>query len=268
MKNQMKNRNEVMESRKKKSPRGSAAGGHGAVKNRRRRKIIVWCAAVLGTLVLLALIGAWLTFSGYRDYSAPQLGEKHYLLLRRIATDLRKNRELDEAELQFTPEEMGLLLDIVRHSSQFVPTREKLPPPESFLLQYDKFGGFRGVGPVPVAGKWCFGGMIYVSGVLYLEKRGDKVEAEVENIRFGRFDLPFPISVDTLVPGWRDRLADEFSRGYMKAIKTIRAKRDGSFVLIYRPQELRKPLKKQLTKLRENCSGELKVPLTELIKAL
>ena len=257
-----------MEGKKKKSPRGSAAGGRGAGKNRRRRKIIIWCAAVIGTLLLLTLIGAWLTFSGYRDYSAPKLGEKHYLLLRRIATDLRKNRDLEDAELQFTPEEMGLLLDIVRHSSQFVPTREKLPPPESFLLEYDKSGGLRGIAPIPVTGPWCFGGKIYVSGELFLEKSGKKVDVEVENLRFGRFDLPFPVSVDTLVPGWRERLEDEFSREYMKAIKGIRTKRDGTFVLTYRPQELRKPLKKQLTRLRENCSGELKVPLTELIKAL
>ena len=257
-----------MEKKKKKSARKSSSGGVGAGKFPRRKKMLVWCAAVLGVLLLLALIGMWLTFSGYRQYPAPKLGEKHYLFLRRIATDLRNNRDRDEAELRFTPEEMGLLLDIVRHSSQFVPSREKVPPPENFLLEYPDVGGVKGVVPIPVAGKWCFGGKIYVSAVLYLEKIGNKVDAEVEELRFGRFDLPFPVGIDTLVPNWRARLQDELSREHMLAVKGIRSQRDGTVVLTYRPQELRKPLKRQLTRLRKNCSGELKMPINELIKAL
>lgn len=260
-----------MKTKKKKSPRRPSPGGSGAGKSgksSRRRKALVWCAAVLGSLLLLILLGAWLTFSGYRDYSAPKLGEKHYLLLRRIATDLRNNREKTDAELRFTPEEMGLLLDIIRHSSQFVPNREAVPPPENFLLEYHRDGGLLGIAPIPVAGRWCFGGKIYVSAVLYFEKDGDKVEAEVEKLRFGRFDLPFPVGVDTLAPGWKDRLRDELSREHLKAVKDVHSERDGTFVLVYRPQELRKPLKEQLTRLRKNSSGELKMPLNELIKAL
>jgi hypothetical protein len=104
--------------------------------------------------------------------------------------------------------------------------------------------------------------------VLYFEKDGDKVEAEVEKLRFGRFDLPFPVGVDTLAPGWKDRLRNELSREHLKAVKDVHSERDGTFVLVYRPQELRKPLKEQLTRLRKNSSGELKMPLNELIKAL
>jgi hypothetical protein len=256
----------MMDKNKKKPVPRSSSGG--SKKNPRRRKVLIWCAAVLGALFLLLLLVAWLIFSGYRQYPAPKLGEKHYLLLRRIATDLRVNRDREEASLRFTAVEMALLLDIIRHSSQFVPHREMVPQPENFMLEYKADGGLRAVAPIPVAGKWCFGGNIYVSGVLYLEKFENKVDAEVEDLRFGRFDMRLPVSVDTLVPGWRERLSAELSQDHMRAIKGIRAERDGTLVLTYRPQELRKPLKRQLTRLRKNCSGELKMPLNELIKAL
>ena len=233
------------------------------------RKVLIWCGIVLGTLLLLTLIALWMTFSGYRDFPEPKLDERHYLFLRRLATDMRNNRDLGEAELRFAPEDMDLLLDIVRHASQFAPGRsKKLPPPKNFMLKYDRNNGVYGAAPIPVAGEWLFGGKIYVSGALRLEKEEKKLNAEVKKLGFGRFDLPLPFGVDTFVPDWRQKLEKAFSGEIMSAVKSIRTESDGTVVLVYRPQDLRKPLKKRLTQLEERCSGELKLPIRQLINAL
>ena len=231
------------------------------------RLALIWCGSILGALLLLVLIGLWLTFSGYRSYSAPRLDDRHYQLLRRLASDLRNNRTKPEASLSFKPAEVQYLLDIVRHLSQLAPDRQQVPPAESFMLEYEGRGVNFAV-PLPVTGSWCFGGKIYVSGFFWMEKHGNDLLAEVPKLRFGRFDLPFPVGIDRLVPGWRKRLKKELSREFMTSIRSLSAERDGTLVLVYRPQELRRPLKKRLDKVQEHSSGELRVLIDQIIKAL
>lgn len=232
-----------------------------------RCKALVWCAAVLGALALLLLLLAWLTFSSYRDLSAPQLGEPHYLLLRRLATTMRNNRKLKEATIRLSPQEVNQLFDIVRHASQFVPDRQA-PPPKSFMLRYRDDGGVFVSAPAPVAGAWCFGGKIYVSGLLYFEKQDDEVIADVPKLRFGRADLPVPGGLNTVYPAWKTQLKEALPEEFMTAVRSLHTERDGTVVLVYRPQEIRRPLKKQLSKVEDRCSGELKLPLGQLIKSL
>ena len=239
--------------------------------SRKKKKVILWSAilgGVLAVVALLTLLGAWLTFSPCRDYSAPELDEPHFLLLRRIATDLRKNRNLNEAELRLSPDEVDMLLDIVRHSSQFVKGKKPLPPPKSLMFRYRKNGSFFFSAPIPVAEEWCFGGNIYVSGELLFVKNGDEVVSDMTDLRFGRVDLPVPGGLDTVRPSWKQDVKKSLPPEFMNSVRSINAERDGTLVVVYRPRELRKPLKKQLTKLQKNCSGELKVTLEQLIKAL
>ncbi len=231
------------------------------------RKVLIWSAAILGALALSALLLAWLTFSSYRDLSAPQLGEPHYLLLRRLATMMRSNRKLKEATLRLSPQEVDQLFDIVRHASQFVPERQ-MPPPRSFMLRYRDDGGVFVSAPAPVAGEWCFGGKVYVSGLLYFEKQEDEVIVDMPRLSFGRADVPIPGGLDTVYPSWKKELKEALPAEFMTAVKSLHSERDGSVVLVYRPQELRRPLKKQLSKVEERCSGELKLPLGQLIKSL
>ena len=231
------------------------------------RRILKGCGILVGVLLLLGLIGVFLAFSGYRDYSAPRLDDRHYQLLRRFASELRNNRRKREATIVFSPEEAQYFLDVVRHMSQLVPDRRQVPPAESFMLEYEN-GGVKFAVPLPAAGSWCLGGKVYVSGILRLEKRDGEILAEVPKLRFGRWDLPLPVGPDRLVPGWRERLKKELSQEFMTAITGWRAAEDGSVVLVYRPQELRKPLKKQLDRVRERSSGEMRMLIDQIIKAL
>ena len=254
--------------KKKSSAKPKGNGGKSSLKASLRRRWPIWCAAACAVAALLTLFVAWLTFSPYRDYSAPQLGEPHFLLLRRIATELRRNRTRKEAEIRLSPEETGLMLDIVRHASQFVKGKNQLPPPENFILQYRNDGGVRFAIPAEAAGSWCLGGKIYVSGVLYFEKRGDEVIVEMPKLRFGRADLPIPGGLDTWRPSWKDEVKDSLPPEFMTAVKSIYAERDGTVVLVYHPQELRKPLKKSLSGVQDQSTGELRPTLEQLIKAL
>ena len=231
------------------------------------RKVLIWCGAILGALLLAALLVAWLIFSPYRDFAAPQLGEPHYLLLRRLATEVRNNRRLKEATLRFSPQETNLLLDIIRHSSQFVPD-DNVPPPKHFMLRYRDDGGVFVCAPVRVADKWCFGGNVYASGVLYFEKQGDEIIADVPKFRVGRVDAPLPGGLDGVYPAWKEQLKKSLPREFMTSVKDLHSDRDGTVVLVYRPQELRRPLKNKLSQIESRCSGELKMPLEQLIKSL
>jgi len=232
-----------------------------------RRRILVWCGAILGALLLAVLLVAWLIFSPYRDFSAPQLGEPHYLLLRRLATEVRNNRRLKEATIRFSPQETNRLLDIIRHSSQFVPD-DRVPPPRHFMLNYRDDGGVFVSAPVRVAGKWCFGGNIYASGVLFFEKQGDEIVADVPKFRVGRVDMPLPGGLDGVYPAWKKQLKKSLPKEFMTSVKSLYPERDGTVVLVYYPQELRRPLKKKLSDIESRCSGELKMPLNQLIKSL
>lgn len=253
----------------KKAPAGKTAKkpGKRAAAASPRRKIIIWCAAILGALVLLTLLLTWLTFSPYRDFSAPQLDEPHYLLLRRLATEMRTNRKRQEAAIRLSPREVDLLFDIVRHASQFIPD-DRMPPPKSFMLRCRDDGGVFISAPAPVAGEWCFGGRVYASGVLYFEKQGDEIIVDLPKLRVGRADLPVPGGLDTVYPSWKRELKDALPPEFMTSVKSLYSERDGTVVLVYRPQELRRPLKEQLSKVEERCSGELKLPLGQLIKSL
>ena len=235
---------------------------------KRRRKNQILTVVILIAAVLLPLLGALLTFSPYRDYSAPKLDEPHFLLLRRIATELRKNRKKQEAELRFSPEESGLMLDIVRQASSFAGRKRTLPPPENFMLEYRKNGGVFFAVPIDAAGEWCFGGKIYLSGVFSLEKEGYKVLPDMSGLSFGRADLPVPGGLDLLYPQWKDRVENALPQVFMDSVVRITTESDGTLVLVYHPQELRKPLKKQLVKLQKNCSDDLRMPLEQLINAL
>ena len=253
---------------KKKPAKPKKSGGKNSGGASPKRKWAIWGAAVAAALLLLTLTAALLVFSPYRDYSAPQLGEPHYLLLRRIATDLRKNRTRDEAEIRLSPDETGLLLDIVRHASQFARGTAPVPPPENFMLGYGKDGGVRFAVPFDAAGSWCFGGKIYVSGAFFFEKKENEVVPEMPELRFGRVGIPVPGGLDTLRPSWKDELREKLPPEFMTSVRDIHAERDGTVVLIYRPRELRRPLKRRLSGVQEKSSGELRPTLDQLIKAL
>ena len=160
-----------------------------------------------------------------------------------------------------------MLLDIIRHSSQFVRRRTEVPPPKYFLLDYSRDGGLGFSVPFDTGISWCFGGKIYISGVLYLEKRGREIDADLPKLRFGRFGLPAG-SIDTYVPDWKRKLRNALNSEFMNAIRSIRAESDGTVVLVYSPGELRRPLKNQLNKVREHCSGDLRPWVTQVIHAL
>ena len=232
------------------------------------RFVLLWGGGTVAVLTLLVLIVVWLTFSPRREFSAPRLDEPHYLFLRRLATEVRKNRELKEATLRLPPGDVQLLLDIIRHSSQFARGRKELPPPEHFALEYRKGGGIYFAVPLEVAGKWCFGGIVYVSGELFFEKHEQKVAIELPDLRFGRFDLPVPGGLDLWFPSWHDRAQRALPGEFMKAVKSIYPEPDGTVVVVYRPRELRKPLRKQLDRVHGRCSAELRLPLEQLKNAL
>ena len=233
-----------------------------------QRKILICTLIFMGTMLLLVLIGMFVTFSGYRKYPEPNLGQPHYLFLRDIASQLRNNRREKEATIRLSPREVDLLLDIVRHSSQYVRKRDDIPPPENFMLEHRRDGGWGFAVPIDVAPKWCFGGKIYVSGAVHFEKRERAVNAELPDLRFGRFDLPVPGGIDTYVPDWKEKLENALTSEYMNAIKSVRSESDGTVVVVYRPDELRKPLKNHLTKVRERCSGDLRPWISQVIHAL
>lgn len=232
-----------------------------------QRKILLCTGIAIVALVLLTVLGLWLTFSPYRDFSAPDIGQPHYLFLRDVASQLRNNRREPEATIRLSPREVKLLLDIVRHSSQYVHRRDDVPPPEYFMLDY-RGGGLAFAVPISVGPKWCFGGKVYISGVLYFEKEGDAITADLRKLGFGRFDLPVPGGIDAYVPDWKKKLKNAFTSEYMHAIKRVYRESDGTVVLVYRPAELRKPLKKHLTKVRDRCSGDLRPWITQVIHAL
>lgn len=232
------------------------------------RLALTWSLIVFGILLLLLILIGFMTFSSFRNYSAPKIGEEHNLLLYRLAREMRTNRTLDEATLRFSPNEVQRLLDIIRHSSQFVKTRRKPPPPENFMLAYRKNGRVYFAAPMDAMDKWCFGGRIYLSGELFFEKHGDKIELDLPRLCFGRFDLPVPGGVDLYVPSWRARIRRALSGEFMTAIKDVYAERDGTVVIVYRPQHIRKPLKKKLDQIHQRCSGELKLPIEQLKNAL
>ena len=211
-----------------------------------RHKFLIWSGVILGVLLAAILLVAWLTFSPYRDFSAPHLGEPHHLLLRRLASELRNNRQLKEAEIRLSPQEANLLLDIIRHGTQFVGNK-KVPPPRNFMLRYHDDGGLSFAVPAPVAPEWCFGGKIYISGLLYLEKQDKEINAEVPELRFGRVDIPIPGGLDTVYPSWRQRMERKLPVEFMTSVRYIRAKRDGTIVFVYCPKELHRPLKKRLS---------------------
>ena len=71
----------------------------------RRRKILVWSGIILGVLLLLTLLGLWLTFSNYREFPSPRPSEPHYLFLRSIASQLRNNRREKTATIRLSPAE-------------------------------------------------------------------------------------------------------------------------------------------------------------------
>lgn len=231
------------------------------------RKCLAWSGAAVAVLLLLSLIGAWLIFSGYREFPAPDPGRPHYLFLRDIASQLRNNRRKKEATIRLSPQEVDLLLDIVRHSSQFVRSRNEVPPPEFFMLEYRRDGALGFSVPINVTGSWCFGGKIYVSGDLYFEKRGRQIDADLPKLRIGRFGLPIG-GIGTYVPGWKAKLEKALASEYMDAIKSIGSESDGTLVLVYSPEELRNPLKRHLTKVRERCSNDLRPWITQVIQAL
>lgn len=233
-----------------------------------RHKLLVWSGVILGVLLLTALLLTWLTFSSYRDFSAPRLAEPHHLLLRRLATELRNNRDKEEAEILLSPQEANQLLDIIRHASQFANRRKKMPPPTSFMLRYHDDGSLFFSIPASVAPEWCFGGKIYASGSLYFEKRDAEINAEIPEFRFGRADISIPGGLDTVYPSWKQRMTRMLPAQFMTSVRYIRAKRDGTIVLVYRPKELHRPLKKRLSKIESRCTGELKLPLGQLIKSL
>ena len=232
------------------------------------RKVLVWAGIALGALLLLTVIGAFVTFSGYRDYPEPKIGHPHYLFLRELASQMRNNRRKDEATIRLSPEELRQLFELIRHSSQFAGDRRNVPPPGHFMLGYDNGGGVDFAVPVNVAGSWCFGGRVYVSGKLLLEKKGDEIIADLPKFRFGRFDLPVPGGADTVAPGWREKMKKALPQEIMGAIRSIHAEQDGTVVLVYSPNELRKPLKKHLNKVHERCSEDLKPWIRQLIQAL
>ncbi len=245
--------------------RGTSRGGSGKSP---LCKVLVRAGIVLGALLLLTAIGAFATFSGYRDYPEPKIGHPHYLFLRDLASQLRNNRREDEATIRLSPEEVRLMLELIRHSSQFVGDRRNVPPPGNFMLGYDKDGGVDFAVPVRAAGSWCFGGRIYLSGKLFLEKKDGGIVADLPKFRFGRFDLPVPGGADTVAPDWRERMKNALPEELMEAIKSIHSERDGTVVIIYIPNELRKPLKKHLDKVHERCSEDLKPWIRQLIQAL
>ena len=256
-----------MRARKKNPSKPAKSGKKASGGVSPRRKLLIWCCAIFGALLAAALFVAWLTFSSYRDFSAPVIGEQHRLLLRRLATEMRNNRELKEAEIRLSPQEANLLLDIIRHLSQFVPD-PKVPPPKNFMIRYCDDGSVFFSAPVAVAGKWCFGGKIYVSGALYFEKQNSNIVAEMPELRFGRVDMPIPGGLDTIYPSWRRRLISSLPMEFMIPIKCLCSKRDGTLVLVYSPQELRRPLKGMLNRVGRRCSGELKLLIDQLIKSL
>lgn len=232
------------------------------------RMTLVWGGGFIGVLALLVLIGLWLVFSSERDFSAPRLGEGHYLFLRRLATEMRNNRLEKEATLRLSPAEMQQLLDIVRHSSQFVRTRRRtLPKPEHFQLQYRDHGCVYYSIPVKVMPSWCFGGTIYVTGEASFSKYEKDVQINMPEFGVGRFDMSVPGGLDGVMPSWRDRVRRALPGEFMSAVKSINTE-DGYVVLVYRPRELRRPLKKQLEQVQERCSDELRLPLEQLMKAL
>ena len=69
-------------------------------------------------------------------------------------------------------------------------------------------------------------------------------------------------------PVFLRKLKEALPEVFMTAVKCIHSERDGTFVLVYRPAELSRPLKERLSAVEERCSGELKLPLGQLIKSL
>ena len=231
-------------------------------------KVLLWTGIALGTLLLLTLLGMFVTFSGYRDYPEPNIGKPHYRFLRSVASQMRNNKRRDEATIRMSPAEVGLLLDIIRHTTQFVGEKHQVPQPQQFMIDYDSKGSFGFAVPVDAAGPWCFGGKIYVSGELFFEKKGNEIAADMPKLCFGRFDMPIPGGADFVAPNWRKRLERAFSKDFTAAIKSIHTERDGTVVLTYSPNELRKPLKKHLDQVYERCSESLKPWIRQLIQAL
>lgn len=232
------------------------------------RKILTWIGIVLGVLLLLTLIGMFITFSGYREYPKPNIGKPHYRFLRDLASQMRNNRRQNEATIRLSREEVQLLLDLIRHSAQFVGSKHNVPQQEHFMLTYNDDCSLGFAVPVDVAGSWCFGGKIYVSGSLFLEKKGDEIIADLPKLRFGRFDLPVPGGADTVDSDWQERMKRVLPQDIMGAIRSIHSERDGTVVMVYSPSELRKPLKKYLDKIHERCAEDLKPWIRQLIQSL
>ena len=113
-----------------------------------------------------------------------------------------------------------------------------------------------------------FGGKLYLSGVLYFEKQNEKIIADLPELRFGRADLPLPGGAQIFGASWRERLTEALPDEFKASVKELYPERDGTLVLVYSPRELRRPLKKQLEKVRDRSSGELRMLAGQLITAL
>ena len=207
----------------------------------KRRRALWWGIGIAGGLAVIVLTALALCFSSLRALPLAPLTDRHYLLIGRISNQLTREvlrrRPRAEATLRLSVDEVNTLLEFARHTAY--AAGGDVPPPESFVIGYRPDGAFTFTAPVKAAPKWCFGGMIYLSGNFHFEKQDEKLIVDVPELRFGRADMPVPgggaYLRDTSVDAIKAALPPEFDA----AVKALYPERDGTLVIVYRPREMR-----------------------------
>ena len=231
----------------------SAASKRSAARPAAKRRALWWCLGAGAGIVLLVLAVLALCFSPLRSLPLAPLTERHYILIGRISNQLtrevlRRNPRA-AAVLRLSVADVNALLEFTRHTA-YAAGAQNVPPPESFELGYRPDGTFTFVMPAPAAPRWCFGGMLYLSGRFHFEKQERRLIVDVPELRFGRADLPVPgggtYLNDSVAEAVRQALPPEFDT----AIKTVYPERDGTLVVVYRPRELQMILPLMLRYLR------------------
>ncbi len=232
-----------------KRPSNSAAKK--AIPAKKTHRAWWWCLGIVAALVVLAVALLALCFSPLRSLPLAPLTDRHYLLISRITNQL--SREVmrrtprAEAELRLSVDDVNTFLEFARHTAY--AGGADVPPPESFMLGYRPDGAFTFVVPAQAAPRWCFGGNVYLSGRLHLEKQDDQLFVDVPELRFGRADMPVPGGGTHLREAGVEAVKKALSREFNDAVKSFYAERDGSIVIVYRPRRMRHLLPRLLKAL-------------------
>ena len=203
-------------------------------------KVCCWLGGTLIVLLMLLLALALMTFSPYRKFKVPEIGERHNKALNRlsmhVSSHLYRRDPPAEATLRLSVDDVNALLEFGR--SCILNFNSKLPPPETFEMVYRKDGGFHFVIPLDAAPAWLFGGKIYAEGVFFLEKQSDKLIFDIPELRFGRVGATLPWAGMVAKNLGEKRLEQAMPPEFKAAVKEIYPDRDGTLVVVYRPKAL------------------------------